>query len=204
MEPQMRTPMSMMALLGVALLGVASCTTAEWSEASEVRDQERIERTRSTSPGTMIPAGAELTFQVDETVSSRTHEAGDVFTTTLTDHLRDANGSVLIPLGATARWTVTRASTGEGNETFMAFRLQSVDGGNGAIALNSRVSSTALDFHEKVGDSGRSIRVAMGTLAPADTGVLGAAVAVSRAGGEITIQPGSLISVRVTEATSVH
>jgi hypothetical protein len=54
-----------------------------------------------------VPVGTTMQLSLDETLSTRDNEVGDGFTATLTAHVMDTDGTVLIPAGATIRGRVT-------------------------------------------------------------------------------------------------
>jgi hypothetical protein len=79
-----------------------------------------------------VPAGTTFSVRLDEALSTRSHPAGSTFTSTLTEPILAANGTVLIPAGATVRGRVV-----ESRESGRAGRMP-------ASPWNSRRSRTGV------------------------------------------------------------
>jgi len=59
-----------------------------------------------------VPAGAEISVRVEETIDSKTATEGQTYAAEVTDDVRDANGDVVIPRGANAKAVIRSASRG--------------------------------------------------------------------------------------------
>jgi hypothetical protein len=79
-----------------------------------------------------VPVGTTMHLSLDVTLSTRDNEIGDAFTATVSAHVMDADGTVLIPAGATVRGRVTEVrKSGRVGETALlslAFEAVSFEG----------------------------------------------------------------------------
>lgn len=170
-----------------------------------------------------VPADARLVFEVRETLSTSSHEVGDVFALRLTEDVRGSGGLVL-PAGTPARGVVTAAETSEGpeDEAVLGVRIESIRIDGRDRALNGRVESAEVEAAAR--DSGaRSVaKVATGAAAGAILGqilgrdtrstVSGAAVgaaaglgvALTTRDGHATLHEGTLVTVRLEDALVVN
>ncbi|HSG50196.1 MAG TPA: hypothetical protein VLA43_20385, partial [Longimicrobiales bacterium] len=128
---------SLGALTAALLVAAAAggCMDADSAEAPG-----RSEAGNEPAAAVALPEGATLTFEVDETVSTATHEAGSLFTSRLTADAVGPDGEVALPAGSVARWEVveSEADNGEGTAV-LAVRLLQVQSPDGWVPLNATV-----------------------------------------------------------------
>lgn len=208
------------------VLGLAACAPTQDEPAdSELGSQpaDAEQPTETARPAT-VPAGTNLTFRTDQTVSTDTHEQGDAFTATLQEDVTASDGSVAIPAGSESRWVVTRSETDAGDEdqALLAFRLESLRMNGQWVPLQSTVTEATV--HSEAGDTGTetAAKVAVGTAAGAIIGqilgrdtestlkgagvgaAVGAVVALTTRGGKAELPEGSTIQVRLDEPVTAN
>ncbi|CAN5802280.1 hypothetical protein BH23GEM11_BH23GEM11_04720 [soil metagenome] len=174
---------------------------------------------RTPAPSASVPAlpsRSLLVFEVTETVSTQTHNAGDPVSLRLVRDVRGDHGAV-IPAGATARGIITdsRESSSAEEEAVLGIRIASVQVGGVQRDLNGRIESIELETAAR--DSGqRSVaKVATGAAAGAIIGqiigrdtrstVTGAAagaaaglgIALTTRDGHAVLTEGSQVTVRL-------
>lgn len=225
----------LVAVLAVTGFSMGACADLESrdDEESEALAEEATDRTgeaRATDDARAteavlraIPADARLVFEVRETLSTSSHEVGDVFALRLTEDVNGSGGLVL-PAGTPARGVVTAAETSEGpeDEAVLGVRIESIRIDGRDRALNGRVESAEVEAAAR--DSGaRSVaKVATGAAAGAILGqilgrdtrstVSGAAVgaaaglgvALTTRDGQATLHEGTLVTVRLEDALVVN
>jgi hypothetical protein len=190
-------------------------------------DPEPIEPERTETPADPEPevtasvtAGTQLTFRVDETVSTDSHEAGDTFTATLASDVRDSEGVVALPAGASSRWIVTEAREdgGTDDQALLAFRLESVQVDGDWVPLEATVTETQIRSEARDSKTESAAKVAVGAAAGAVIGqiigrntsstlkgagvgaAVGTVVALTTRDGEAELAQGSTITVSLEEA----
>jgi hypothetical protein len=176
------------------------------------------ERTAPAEPVRAIQAGTLLTFEVRETVSTSSHDAGDTFSLVLVDAVTGPAGAIL-PAGTPARGMVTdsHASTGPDDASVLGLRVSSVEVGGSQKPLVSQTQSA--DVSSSTRDSGTrtAATIATGTAAGAIIGqvlgrdtrstvtgaaigtAVGVGVALTTRGGHAEFPTGSRIVVRLSQ-----
>lgn len=164
-----------------------------------------------------IPAGTLLTFEVRESVSTATHEAGDGFNLVLLDGVLGPAGGQ-IPAGAWARGIVTDShrSTGPEDEAVLGIRVVSIEAGGAQRTMVGAVESASTNPDARDSGSRTAATIATGAAAGAIIGqvlggntrstVTGAAVgtavglgvALVTRGGDAQLASGSRIVVRLS------
>jgi hypothetical protein len=176
------------------------------------------ERTAPAERVRAIQAGTLLTFEVRETVSTSSHDAGDTFSLVLVDAVTGTDGAIL-PAGTPARGTVTdaHASTGPDDPSVLGLRISTVEFGGSQRPLVSQTQSA--DISSSTRDSGTrtAATIATGAAAGAIIGqilgrdtrstvtgaavgtAIGVGVALTTRGGHAEFPEGSRIVVRLSE-----
>lgn len=176
------------------------------------------ERTAPAERVRAIRTGTLLTFEVTETVSTSSHDAGDTFSLVLVDAVTGTEGAIL-PAGTPARGMVTdvHASTGPDDPSLLGLRIASVEVGGSQQPLTSETRSA--DISSSTRDSGTrtAATIATGAAAGAIIGqilgrdtrstvtgavvgtAVGVGVALTTRGGHAEFPEGSRIVVRLSE-----
>jgi hypothetical protein len=216
----------LLALSTLVALGVAACGGD--SDAAEDMDSEgwtdeygqawEDEGGWDAPDMAVIPAGTHLVFEVQEDVSTATHEPGERFTLRLVEGVEGENGAAL-PAGTTARGIVTESarSAGAEEEAVLAIQIASVSTGNGYMDLNGQVESADVDAAARDSGQRSAAKVATGAAAGAIIGqvlgrdtrstVTGAAVgaaaglgiALTTRDGHAVLPEGARVPVRLDE-----
>ncbi len=170
-----------------------------------------------------IPAGTTLTFEVEEDVSTATHEAGQRFNLRLVSGVDGVHGAT-IPAGATARGIVTESqrSSGADSEAVLGVRIASVQVNGGYRDIAGTVQSTDLETAARDSGQRSAAKVATGAAAGAIIGqiigrdtrstVTGAAVgaaaglgiALTTRDGHAVLPRGAMVVVRLDEPLVVN
>ena len=192
--------------------GMVACGSGD-TEAAESAEEA------SAEPVATVPAGTMLTLELDETISTSSHNAGDPVTATVTEAVTAADGTVLVPVGSRVSGTVRESERSEGPEDQAVlafdFRTLTVDGRSYPVTAtveNAEPNRTAGDS-----DAESVAKVAIGTAAGALVGQIlggseeatvggaaagtlaGAAIAITSQHGDATLRAGSTITVQVQE-----
>jgi hypothetical protein len=211
-----------MTLAALLTFGMVACGVGESADAPE------DSRMDSGSPGTetlrTVPVGTSLTFRVQETVSTESHAAGDVFMATLESDVTDRHGDILVPAGTRSRWMVAEssASGGSDGEAVLAIRLGAVELDGQWTSLDATVTDTNIRTGARDTNTETAAKVAVGAAAGAILGqiigrstgstlkgagagaVVGTVVALSTRGSKATLPEGSTITVRLDEPVAVR
>jgi hypothetical protein len=172
-----------------------------------------------------VPGGSTLSLRINEEISTRNARVGQSFSATLLEPMRSADGTVVIPAGATVRGQVTRAqsSGNAGERAELAVSFTSVSHGGQTHALRGTVVSpphvrtinrdTRAQTAAKVGGGaaagavlGRVIgRDTRSTVAGAAIGAAaGTAVAIGTASVDAVISPGTTATIRLEAPVQVR
>jgi len=194
-------------------------TVAQTSTRAQTSTAGSVGPVRAAPPqsGRAIPAGALLTFEVRESVSTASNGVGDTFSLVLVDAVVGSGGAVL-PAGASARGLVTevRASTGPMDPSLLGLRVTSVEAAGSQQQILGETQSADIDRSTR-GSGTRSVAtVATGaaagaiigqiigrdtrsTVAGASVGAaVGMGVALTTRGGHAELPVGSRIVVRLS------
>lgn len=209
------------ALAVLLAAGLAACTSGESSDAPE---GERVEPEAPEETVQTVPANATMSFQVQETISTETHETGDVFTATLASDVIGDDGEVVVPAGTASRWMVTESSPDGSEEggAVLVVGLEAVQLGDEWAPVDATVTATELETGAADTNTETAAKVAVGAAAGAILGqvigrdtestltgagvgaAVGTAVALTTRGSRVSLPEGSLITVRLDEAVTIR
>jgi hypothetical protein len=224
--------MNRLALSLAFITALAACgADAESREDVESQALGGDEPARTSTPGTVapiraappqpvraIPAGTVLTFEVRESLSTSSSDAGDTFSLVLVDAVSGSAGAML-QAGASARGLVTdsRPSTGPADSSVLGLRVTSVEAAGSQRQIVGETQSATLDHSTRDSGTRSAATVATGAAAGAIIGqiigrdtrstVTGAAVgaavgmgvALTTRGGHAELPVGSRIVVRLSQ-----
>lgn len=210
----MRTATPPSAFLLGLLPALAACQDANSAESPEV-DGAAVQ-VEEVAP--RLPVGTSMTFRLDETVSTGTHEPGQEFTSRLMADAVDPQGRVVLPAGAVARWRIleSTADNGEG-EAVLAVGLVDVLTGEGWLPLEATVVASDLRTERRDSDAETAGKIGIGAAAGAVVGgvlgddawdalagagagaALGTVVALSTRAGSATLPEGATLTVTLDQ-----
>jgi hypothetical protein len=162
---------------------------------------DRPARSRPAAPATLsLPAGTRFELAVGDTISSRTANVGDVFTATVFEDVRGADGRVVVPAGSVARGRIADVKAAPNpNETgtlTLEVSAITVRGADYPIALSVDSLETV---HKGRGIQGRdAAKVGAGAAAGA---VLGRVIGKDKKGTVIGGAVGAAVGAGVAAAT---
>jgi hypothetical protein len=211
--------MTLAALLTFGMVACSQGESADAPEGSRMDPGAEVTETLRT-----VPVGTSLTFRVQETVSTESHAAGDVFMATLESDVTDPNGEILVPAGTRSRWMVAEssASGGSDGEAVLAISLGAVELDGQWTSLEATVTDTDIRTGVRDTNTETAAKVAVGAAAGAILGqiigkntgstlkgagagaVVGTVVALSTRGSKATLPEGSTITVRLDEPVAVR
>jgi hypothetical protein len=154
----------------------------------------------------IVPVGTTLQLSLNEMLSTRSNEAGDAFTATLTSHVMDADGSVLIPAGATLRGRVTgvQKSGRVGETAVLSLAFEALSFGDESYPLEASVVSANPERVSRESTAGQVGKVAVGTAAGAILGrVIGRDTRSTIAGAVIGAAAGTAIAMGTADVDAV-
>lgn len=171
----------------------------------------------------IMPVGTTLQLSLNEMLSTRSNEAGDVFTATLTSHVMDADGTVLIPAGATLRGRVTgvQKSGRVGETAVLSLAFEALSFGDESYPLEASVISANPERVSRESAPEQVGKVAVGTAAGAILGravgrntrsttgaavtgaAAGTAIAMGTADVDAVLKQGSAMVVRTETPVSI-
>lgn len=222
-SPRTLDPLRIFTVTTCLALGVVGCTSAESREAPEGEERatdEAATEKPSAQPAEdarrAVPQGTSMTFTIDETVSTGTHTIGDSFTATLGAPVTDVTGEALLPEGTTSRWTVTEATTANG-QSVLAVELESIQVDDEWMPLAATVTRADVESDDPDSGSETAAKIGVGAAAGALVGqvlgrdtestlegagvgaAVGAAVALTTRDGTATLPAGSTVTVLLEE-----
>jgi glycine zipper 2TM protein len=186
---------------------------------------DRPAPSRPAAPAMLsLPAGTGFELAVGDTITSRTAKAGDAFTATVFEDVRNADGRVVIPAGSVARGQIADVKAAPNpNETgtlTLAVSTITVRGADYPLALSVDSLETV---HKGRGIQGRdAAKVGAGAVAGAVLGrvlgkdkkgtviggavgaAVGAGVAAATKDVDIVLPKGAHIVVRLTNGLAVR
>lgn len=170
-----------------------------------------------------LPEGATLTFAVDETVSTASHEAGSRFTSHLTADAVGSDGQVVLPTGSLARWEVVESASDNGEGVaVLAVRLVHVESPEGWVPLEATVIASDITTDNPDSDKETAAKIGIGAAAGAVLGAvlgddaqdalkgagvgaaMGTVVALSTREGSATLPQGSTITVSLDQPLEIR
>jgi type IV secretory pathway VirB10-like protein len=166
-----------------------------------------------------IPQGTRLAAMMETSLSTRTHEAGALFSARVNEPIRGADGLELVPAGALVEGRVleSRGTTDHEEEAVLLLAVETLVVGGVRLPLRATVEAAELEVTEAASGTRSAATVATGAAAGAVIGrvlgrdtrstavgaaagaAAGAGVALTTRGGHASIREGSVLSLRVDE-----
>lgn len=145
-----------------------------------------------------IPAGAQLTATLDQTLGTSSSKVGDVFTVTVAQSLRASDGSVVVPAGAKIEGRVTARDDSDhaGDPALLRLAFDRIRFNGQSYPFSAAiVQSNAVESSEPRGDRTRQIIIG-GAVGAALGGILsGGDLKKVVIGGAIGAAAGSVVSL---------
>lgn len=201
--------------VAAALVGLGACGGGPDGATAGSEAEAAAERAAAEA-APVVPAGTELTFVVDETLSTDDTEAGRTFAAHVQADVRATDGSTLIPAGTEARGKVVEsAPSRDGQPAVLAVRIESVRFAGSQRTVDGTVISAETEASADDTGAETAGKIAIGaaagaiigqilgrdtesTLAGAGAGAIaGAVVALTTRDGSARLLRGSTIVVRL-------
>jgi hypothetical protein len=228
-KPVVKRPDSPMAILPVLPAPVPVPAPGRETQQQPTRAQTGIvpeqpaEEPEPVLETRIVPVGTTLQLSLNEMLSTRSNEAGDAFTATITSHVTDEDGTVLIPAGATLRGRVTgvQKSGRVGETAVLSLAFEAVSFGDESYPLEASVISANPERVSRESTAEQVGKVAVGTAAGAILGQVigrntrstivgaltgaaaGTAIAMGTADVDAVLKEGSAMVIRTETPVSI-
>ena len=171
-----------------------------------------------------LAAGTSFGLAVGDTITSKTAKAGDTFSATVSNDVRDGSGRVVIPAGATVSGTVVEVKPAPSSTTAgtMVLAVSSVSVRGQSYGIEASIDSVATVMKGRAVTGGDAAKVGAGAAAGAILGrivgknakgtviggVVGGAIGAGVAAGtkdvDIVVPAGARIIITLTRALTVR
>lgn len=164
---------------------------------------------RPAAPRTVtlpVPAGTTLAVRMNQELSTRNVSAGQSFTGTLADPVIAADGTTLIPAGATVRGRVTSAQTSEraGQQASISLAFESVAFGGRTYPISATVVDVPVRRVTRDSKAEQAAKIGAGAAAGAVLGqVIGKNTKSTVAGAAIGAAAGTAVAMGTADVDAV-
>jgi hypothetical protein len=153
-----------------------------------------------------VGIGTTMGITLNQTLSTESNQPGDSFTATLQDALRDANGQVVVPAGATVRGRITQVEkSGRIGETaVMKLAFEAVSFGGNSYSLDATVIEANPQRSTRQSTAEQAAKIGAGAAAGAVLGrVLGRDTRSTIKGAAIGAAAGTAIAMGTADVDAV-
>jgi hypothetical protein len=209
---------SFTSMAAAAAFALTACTPAP-EDAAATNGGETSDPSAEERIPTTVPTGTELTFVIDETLSTGDANAGQMFDAHLAGPVASSDGSIALPAGTAARGIVVEShkSGGSDDPAALILRLETVEFEGQMVPIVGTVTGAEIDTSTRDTGAETAAKIAIGaaagaiigqiigkntesTLAGAGVGaVAGTVVALTTRDGHATMPSGSTIVVRLDQ-----
>lgn len=213
-------------MLGEAIPNLEESTdpgdqTLESTGSESERTESRAERPEDPAerPVVMVPSGANLTLQLNQSLSTESNQVGDPFGAVLVADVTDSDGRVLIPAGSWADGVVVAAQESSSAEEYAVLELDlvSIQVAGKSVPIQTEITETQVESETRDSGGETAAKIGVGTAAGAIVGgliggsrrgaligagagaVAGTAVAVSTDDGHAKIDEGTIVVATLVE-----
>ncbi len=173
------------------------------------REQPRQEQPRAPTPRTVtlsVPTGTTFAVRMNQELSTERTQVGDSFTARLENPIVDANGTVIVPAGATVRGRVTAvaASGRVGQTAAIKLAFEAISFGGESYPLQASVQSAEVEQSNRTSTAESAGKVAVSAAAGAILGqVLGKDTESTLKGAAIGAAAGTAIAMGTSDVDAV-
>ncbi|MFW5951392.1 MAG: hypothetical protein ACOCVZ_04680 [Gemmatimonadota bacterium] len=153
-----------------------------------------------------VPTGTTVALRMNDALSTETTRAGESFTARLEDPIVDADGTVLVPAGATVRGRVTAIAPSErvGQTAAIKLAFEAISFGGESYPLDATVERADVQQKSRTGAGETAGKVAAGAAAGAILGqVLGKDTESTLKGAAIGAAAGTAIAMGTADVDAV-
>jgi hypothetical protein len=195
--------------------------TLESARSESERPELRAEQSESPAerPVVMVPSGANLTLQLNQSLSTESNQAGDPFGAVLVADVTGPDGGVLIPAGSWADGVVAVAQESRSADEYAVLELQlvSIEVGGKSMLIQTEITEAQVQSDTRDSGGETAAKIGVGTAAGAIVGgliggsrrgaligagagaVAGTAVAVSTDDGHAKVEEGTIVVATLVE-----
>jgi len=197
----------------------AEPTKAEPEEPVAEPEAHPVEPDVPPAPRVFASAGTEMTFRLEQSLSTKSAQPGDRFHATLIEDVLSGDGAILVPLGSIVRGVVveSRESQGSDKPPVLDLRLEVLDMHGSTQPLEATIVASDASSETRDSDGTTAVKVAAGTAAGALLGrviggdskgtligagagaVAGTVYAVTTKDGHAEMDEGAILTVRLDE-----
>lgn len=177
---------------------------AQAPRRSEPRPEPRREEPRPVA--LTVPSGTTFAVRLDETLATDKNQPGDPFTATVADPIVAADGTVLVPSGATVRGRVTAADKSDrvGETAVIKVAFESISFGGRSYPLQATVVEANPERRTRTTKKESAAKVAAGAAAGAVLGqVLGKDTESTLKGAAVGAAAGTAIAMGTADVDAV-
>jgi outer membrane biosynthesis protein TonB len=153
-----------------------------------------------------VPSGTTLSLRVNETLSTRSASSGSTFTATLTEPVVAADGTTLIPAGATVRGRVTEAreSGRAGQDAYLKVDFTSIAFDGNSYPINATTVDTEVKLVNRDSNTEKAAKIGGGAAVGAVLGqVIGKNTKSTIAGAAIGAAAGTAVAMGTADVDAV-
>lgn len=153
-----------------------------------------------------VPSGTTLSLRVNETLSTRSASSGSTFTATLTEPVVAADGTTLIPAGATVRGRVTEAreSGRAGEDAYLKVDFTSIAFDGNSYPIDATTVDTEVKLVNRDSNAKKAAKIGGGAAVGAVLGqVIGKNTKSTIAGAAIGAAAGTAVAMGTADVDAV-
>jgi hypothetical protein len=153
-----------------------------------------------------VPAGTTFGVRLDQELTTARNAVGSTFTATLTEAIVSANGTTVIPAGATVRGRVTESQDAgrAGQQASLAIEFTSIVYGGQTYAISGSATNTPVRLVTRDSRAEQAAKVGAGAAAGAVLGqVIGRNTRSTVAGAAIGAAAGTAVAIGTADVDAV-
>jgi hypothetical protein len=153
-----------------------------------------------------VPAGTNFAVVINQELSTRSTTAGETFTATLSEPLLAADGTTLIPSGATVRGRVTESSKSgrAGEQAQLRIDFTSVSYGGETYSLSATTLDAEARLVNRDSKAAQAAKVGGGAVAGAIIGrVIGKSTRATIGGAAVGAAAGTAVAIGTADVDAV-
>lgn len=181
-------------------------TQPRQTQPRQTQPRQEPERQGPRTVSRSVPAGTSMSVRLEQTISTETNSVGDSFSATLSEPLVAADGTTIIPAGATVRGRVTGVKTSGrvGETALIKVAFESISFGGESYPLRATVVEANPERRTRTTRGEQAAKIGAGAAAGAILGqVLGKDREATIAGAAIGAAAGTAIAMGTSDVDAV-
>lgn len=159
-------------LASVAAAGACSPQGGQAGQPDARVEDDRSDAAAANMLTLVVPAGTRMDLTIDDELSSRKNKAGDTFTATVSENIRDANGRVVIESGSTVNGLVVAVKPAPNRRTpgTLTLALSTLEQNGQTFPLVAQIEEVQSERQNRPIDGSDAAKVGIGAAAGAVVG----------------------------------